>query len=703
MTRLRSFLSRHGFSLLVAGCALLIFALAFFSPVTYAGSDGLFNLVTSQAILEHGTIRLDAYTSRIIPHMDRFPYDIVEHNGHKYSLYPLGTPLFSLPFVWVFNLMGRDLADIGYNYRLQNDISALLSALIFLLLYATGRCYVSRKASLVIALISVLGSALVSTVGTALWSVDFAVLFLALSLWILARYDVGRTRWWDPYLLGFALFSAFFSRPTAVTFILIVLLYLFVTHRREAFKVAVTASAFLLPFMAFNGLELGQPLPDYYMPLRWLRGSQMVQAFFDAFATALLFLLILLWLTRRKQRAKIAAAALGLLLLFLAFNWIQSGHPLPSLQSALERITGPPVQPAGSSRSGEGEPIQPAESQPSDGRYPIGLGAALYTSLLTPSRGLFIFSPFFAVVLLGLFLFWKKHGNPHLIVALLAYSCFHLLVLAATRTWHSGHSFGPRLLTDILPALVMLTFITWRAVAKHASPRWRRAGAASYVALGMLAILVNSYQGLFNVNTLHWNGSTILSLGGHPQYLYSWKYSQVLASNESLCARDLDHILTNFERDDVDLSTYLLGYPIHHTAGKGGRDMAGTELDPNALFVGWSRAQETYRSSECATSRIFFRLGEVDTAGREYVLEIQSGSHGAQQVAVYMNGAHIGHLEFPGPEEPPVERTLTLDGALLRSGEVNEIRFDMPGASAPSLADPRKLGLAFTSLTLSPD
>jgi hypothetical protein len=276
---------------LVAGCTLLVFGLAFFSPVSYAGSDSFFNLVVSQALLEQGTIRLDAYVEKVIPQMERAAYEITEHAGHSYSIYPLGTPLFSLPFVWIFNLFGRDMSIIDHNYRLQNDLSALLCALIFLILYRIGRYYVSPPASLLIALISVLGSALISTVGTALWSTDWAVFFLALSLLVLVRYQVGLAGKYDPYLLGSALFAAFFCRPTTVTFIVVALAYLLITRRKEGVKAALVAFAFLLLFVVFNWFEFGQLLPEYYYgtPLSWLTGRRLAQRLLDASAAAILF------------------------------------------------------------------------------------------------------------------------------------------------------------------------------------------------------------------------------------------------------------------------------------------------------------------------------------------------------------------------------------------------------------------------------
>ena len=71
-----------------------------------------------------------------------------------------------------------------------------------------------------------------------------------------------------------------------------------------------------------------------------------------------------------------------------------------------------------------------------------------------------------------------------------------------------------------------------------------------------------------------------------------------------------------------------------------------------------------------------------------------------QNTSVFLNSVHVGDLVFPGPPTPPVARSLDLPGALLMSDAINEIRFDIPGATFPDTGDARLVGLALTSLRL---
>jgi hypothetical protein len=704
-----SSIRRHGFSLLIVACTLLVFLLAFLSPVSYARSDSLFNLVVSQAILDHGTIRLDAYVERIAPQMERPIWEIVQYKDHAYYMYPLGTPVFSLPFVWIANRLGWDMSILDQNVRVQNCISALLCALMFLVIYRTGRYYLSPWASLVIALLSVLGSAFISTVGTALWNVDLAVLFLALSVNLLARYDSGRAGGKDAYLLGFTLFAAFFCRPTAALFIVFALGYLWLTRHREGVKVALAAFGFLLLFTGFNWLEIGQPLPDYYlsMPLSWLRGRQLAWILLGALGVAAVLGLLYLWIARPRYRTRLLAVGCILLLLAVGSFWLASGHPVPDVRLPLEELT-----------------------DVYHGTLP-----ALYGSLLGPSRGLLVNSPFLVPVLLGCLLFWKKLDRKRLAGVALLSSGLHVLAVASSNVWAGGHGFGPRLLTETLPALVLLTIIVWKTVSTTASLSWRRMGATGYVVLGIVGIFIHSYQGLLNLNTFRWNGEIAPDMNRRVDYVFDWRYPQFLATSQSICDRNREYLLETLTGGFITVAPYYLGDWITHSSGEDGTrsgaagqggvplsDLVAVDLGmveaarppgeyqvlvpmivhtvKNAVFVGWLRAEEDRRWSTCRSSEVVFQLGPGDTE-RKFVLEIIAGSFGYQGVVVLLNDTQIGKVAFPGPK-PPVLRTLTFDGSLLRPNALNEIEFYVPNAMSPQWWDDRTIGLALSALRIRP-
>ncbi len=74
------------------GFRLCAFLLTHLASVDAALSDPWGTLLTAQAILEHGTIRLDAYATDV-----RWVYEPLASadNGHVYNYFPLGTSLFA--------------------------------------------------------------------------------------------------------------------------------------------------------------------------------------------------------------------------------------------------------------------------------------------------------------------------------------------------------------------------------------------------------------------------------------------------------------------------------------------------------------------------------------------------------------------------------------------------------------------------------
>jgi hypothetical protein len=630
---------------------LFVFGLAYTARVSYGSSDPRFSLLVSQALLEHQTIKLDAYLQTADLLQKGAP--ILTINGHYYYFFPLGTSIFAVPFVWVANLIGKDMSVLENDLWTQNLVSAFMCAAIVLIIYHICRCYLNNRSSLVIATISVLGSSLISTLGTALWSLDFAAFFVSLALLLIARYESGRSNTHHPLLLGFCLFAAFFCRPTSAVFIALVLLYLLLKQRRSFLITAATAFFLLLMFQLGTWLEYEQTIFSYY------------------------------YSPRRFQV-----------------------HTNP-------------------------------------------VGGALYGHFFSPARGILVFSPFFVVVFAGAARFFRDLRRQPLFWLATSWFSLHVLTVSRSTRWWGGHSFGPRILTDAVPALVCLTVLVWRQANYPSDPRLKKAAATGYVLLGLVGVFINSYQGLYNVHTARWNGGLAPNIDRHPEYLFNWKYPQFLATHASLCQRNLEYILDAVEGEDLDLFVYSPGDEINyhsgHDEGIDLRDDKGNPLtdaaskmlqttrdamqaawhhavregklreiqraflplvmkpltQPNALFAGWSASETGYRWSECTSARIVFKLGSLDSAIARYRMEIRSGSLGEQNVTVLLNGTDIGRLSFPGSPARPSTRTLRFDGALLKPHGINQITFYLPDARQPDNGDARRLGLALRSLIIT--
>ncbi|MCA9873176.1 MAG: hypothetical protein KC441_05960, partial [Anaerolineales bacterium] len=193
--------------------AIGIFNLHYRSPILTTGSDARFSLYVTQALLSTGSIQLDSPLEALGPNI-RQDYRIEEIGEHLYYYFPLGSSLFSLPFVWAANQAGYLVDSTQHEDRLQNLIAAILSALIFLVTFAVFRCYGGLWWSTLAATVAMLGSSFSSTLGTGLWTINFATLFVMLSIWLLVRRDSAHSTTVHPLWLGSFLFAAYLARPT---------------------------------------------------------------------------------------------------------------------------------------------------------------------------------------------------------------------------------------------------------------------------------------------------------------------------------------------------------------------------------------------------------------------------------------------------------------------------------------------------------
>jgi hypothetical protein len=77
-------------------------------------------------------------------------------------------------------------------------------------------------------------------------------------------------------------------------------------------------------------------------------------------------------------------------------------------------------------------------------------------TLLSPNRGLFVFSPWVALAILAAPLVWKSL-RPWPVVRWMVWGLVpYFLVLSKYAVWWGGHCFGPRLWTDVIPLFAIL-------------------------------------------------------------------------------------------------------------------------------------------------------------------------------------------------------------------------------------------------------
>jgi hypothetical protein len=208
---------------------------------------------------------------------------------------------------------------------------------------------------------------------------------------------------------------------------------------------------------------------------RWLHAALAGLAFAAATAcrpTSALFLaaagLFLLWANPRRALA-FAAGALPVLAAQAAWNQYAFGAVLASGQLRVGASVA--LQ-----KTGSADPWQ----------TPLLEGLA--GVLLSPSRGLLVFSPFLALAVAGAVLAARRRAPAPLLPLALAAAAV-VLVEARWFDWWGGWAYGPRRLGDLAPVLALLAA---PAMGWVAAARWRRAMLGAAVGWAVLVQAVGA-------------------------------------------------------------------------------------------------------------------------------------------------------------------------------------------------------------------
>jgi hypothetical protein len=147
--------------------------------------------------------------------------------------------------------------------------------------------------------------------------------------------------------------------------------------------------------------------------------------------------------------------------------------------------------------------------------------SAFAGTVISPSRGLFIFSPFLLFSIAGIWLAGRRKWMTPLTFYLAAALALHWLALSDFVYWTAGNSYGPRLFTDVLPMLLffLIPAFLWLRLDQ---PR-RPLTIAFY--LSVLISVFIQYRGAMYWAPYEWNGHPS-EVG--PSRAWDWRDPQFL-------------------------------------------------------------------------------------------------------------------------------------------------------------------------------
>jgi hypothetical protein len=168
------------------------------------------------------------------------------------------------------------------------------------------------------------------------------------------------------------------------------------------------------------------------------------------------------------------------------------------------------------------------------GRVP-DFWVAIAGNLVSPARGILIFSPILALAILSPMILVRQHKLRSLQIAVGTIVIAHLVTISTFAQWWGGYTYGPRLMSDMVPFLVFLSLpvVEWLWSLDRARAR-RPATALAVTAIllaGAASVAINAEGALFR-DTWCWNNDP--PIDSNTNRLWDWQHGQFTAGFRSL-------------------------------------------------------------------------------------------------------------------------------------------------------------------------
>ncbi len=151
-------------------------------------------------------------------------------------------------------------------------------------------------------------------------------------------------------------------------------------------------------------------------------------------------------------------------------------------------------------------------------------GEALLGNLISPARGLFVFSPVLIFAISGFWLAMQTREGRSLHIAFGFIIALHWILVSHLENWWGGHSFGPRYMSDVLPFLTYFLAFTLQWCLSAYSPQ-RTMVAVCIAVLAAASIFIHA-QGALRFAPHLWNADP--DIDNHPARLWDWNDLQFL-------------------------------------------------------------------------------------------------------------------------------------------------------------------------------
>lgn len=150
---------------------------------------------------------------------------------------------------------------------------------------------------------------------------------------------------------------------------------------------------------------------------------------------------------------------------------------------------------------------------------------AVFANLISPGRGIFIFSPVLLLAIAGIFYKLKNDKDPF-DKFLIAIIILHLLVVSSFSTWWAGLSYGPRFMSDMLPIFIYF-FIFGLKWILQLTGGYKKLCLSIIFIFTAVSLLIHLKGAVSREAWTVWSGTPV-PIHEEPMRIWNWKDPQFL-------------------------------------------------------------------------------------------------------------------------------------------------------------------------------
>lgn len=159
------------------------------------------------------------------------------------------------------------------------------------------------------------------------------------------------------------------------------------------------------------------------------------------------------------------------------------------------------------------------------------MAATLMACLISPSRGLLVFTPAVALPLYLVMRHCRDLAHSGMAILSLAIIACYMATVCAYSKWWGGYSFGPRLLGSLVPWWGLLAALGFQALLRYgalpgagrARSVYRRLVVTFALMAALIGIVINGW-GAISWAPLLWNQT--VEIDRHPERVWDWHNAQ---------------------------------------------------------------------------------------------------------------------------------------------------------------------------------